>query len=112
MASEYMTTRAHDFTEALTTALPQMQFQAYLARDVQADSTDLYLFGFITSEVLIGDYGITAHHVEHDFIHPLMNAPPFFRKAWQEKVPQFHPTQGQVLYEQHREGNFHLQRVA
>lgn len=99
MASDYMMTRAHDFTAALSLALPQMQFQAYVRRGDAKEVTDLYFFGFITIEVLIGGYCFEA---EQDFVPHLLTATQFFRKAWQGEPPRFYPFEVQALYETHR----------
>lgn len=111
MASEYMTTRAHDFTEALATTLPQIQFQAYVPREAVAEFTDLYIFGFITVEVLVGGYKIESQSIANDFVHHLMNATQFFRRAWQGEEPRFYPPELQTIYESHRAGVSRFQRV-
>lgn len=111
MPSDYMVTRARDLTEALAAILPQIQFQAYVAQGATQEVCDLYLFGFITNEVLVGGYCITDAQVGLDFNTHVLSMSQFFRRAWAGETPRFHPAEVQARYEEHREGGRLWQRV-
>jgi hypothetical protein len=112
MASDYIVTRAQDFTEALTATLPHLQFQAYVPLQTTQEICDLYIFGFITVDVLVGGYCITEEQVKLDFNTHLLSMSQFFRRAGQGDMPRFHPTELNSMYEAHRNGKKLWRRVA
>lgn len=111
MASDYIITRARDFTEVLAATLPQIQFQAYVPQGAPREVCDLHIFGFITTEVLIGGYCITEEQIRLDFTMHTLSMSQFFRRVWQSETPRFHPVALQAQYEEHRDGGQLWRRV-
>ena len=112
MTSNEIETRAHDFVEALSSILPQMQFHVYTDPHAPPEATGIYIFGFITREVLIGGYAIEAERLTWDFSHQVLTLSQFFGKAWALEETRFYPEALHDLYERHRASGTLWRRVA
>lgn len=112
MLSHELETRARDFVEALSLALPPLQFLVYVDQETPSEDSGLYIFGFATHDVLIGGYAIEPERVGHDFTHHLLSISQFFQKARKTEGPHFFPEALATRYAIHRERGTLWQRVA
>lgn len=112
MENDYIRLRAQEFIETLKEILPPILFHAYVPQDADHYITDLYLLGFLSHEVPLGGYRLTAEQVYEDFAHHMVNVAQFFRRAWQQETPRFFPPELQQWYEEHRATDALWWRVA
>lgn len=105
-------TRARYIVETLTPLLPLIQFHAYVSREAKSEQTDLYLLGYILSDILLGGYTIPPPLVRVDCELNLLRVVQFFDQAWKEGKRSFFPPTLRSLYEVHIVGEAKWYRVA
>lgn len=96
---------------SLHTLLPHIMFQVYLPRVVLSGGLAMYVFGFLSRELLIGGYRMPPPQVAADIELHLLHASLFFHDAWAAELPRFYPETVRDLYEAHRAGGLLLRRV-
>jgi hypothetical protein len=104
-------TLAFYLASALHTLLPHIMFQIYLPRVVLSGGRAMYVFGFLSRDVLIGGYRMPPPLVEADIELHLLHASLFFHDAWAAELPRFYPESVRDLYEAHRAGGLLLRRL-
>jgi hypothetical protein len=95
---------------ALHVLLPQMTFQVYIRCLAVSGEINIYVFGFLDRDTLIGGYRMPLQ-VASDLELHLLHASMFFHEWWGAEVPRFYPASVQVLYEGHRAGGNCLRRI-
>lgn len=98
MSSDDFHTRASALVQALTTALPRLQFHAYSPLE-RTEGSALYIVGFMPPARLLGVYAIEAERLPWDFTLHVLNLAQFFAHAWQLEEIRFHPPALRTVYE-------------
>lgn len=103
---------AQDVVRTLQGSLPAVIFQVYRPRLVVPAGRVLYVFGFVSREVLIGGYDLDPLLVAAELELELLHASLFFDTVWARELPRFYPERVRDLYRAHRAGVRLLRRVA
>jgi hypothetical protein len=111
MYSQELVTRAQDITTILTATLPNLHFQAYTLQQ-STEAPSLYLFAFLSPDVLMGGYMVEAQLTEDVFTQRIVSIARFFNKIGYGEAVRFFPPEVQTYYEIHRDTKGLLHRVA